>query len=149
MSAQPLATTASALQFTDSTGCKRWIEQLTLTNVQLTQQVLTAQLASLGATQLPPLERLKILETLRDPVHFVQTEAAKRYAAKPLPLDAGEAVVWNNVMTLWQEMSRNYQQCLKAYREGDLAIAPHAALVTMRCLRLLGSTLLEIGRAHV
>ena len=42
MSAQPLATTHSPLQFTDSAGCKRWIEQLTLTNVQLTQQVLTA-----------------------------------------------------------------------------------------------------------
>jgi len=143
MSAQPLATTHSPLQFTDSAGCKRWIEQLTLTNVQLTQQVLTAQLVSLGAAQLPPLERLKILETLRDPVHFVQAESAKRYAAKPLPLEAGETTVWNNVIALWQEMSRNYQQCLKAYREGDLAIAPHAALVTMRCLRLLGSTLLD------
>ena len=143
MSAQPLATTHSPLQFTDSAGCKRWIEQLTLTNVQLTQQVLTAQLVSLGAAQLPPLERLKILETLRDPVHFVQAESAKRYAAKPLPLEAGETAVWNNVIALWHEMSRNYQQCLKAYREGDLAIAPHAALVTMRCLRLLGSTLLD------
>ena len=143
MSAQPLPTTYSPLQFTDSNGCKRWIEQLTLTNVQLTQQVLTAQLASLGAAQLPPLERLKILETMRDPVHFVQAESAKRYAAKPLPLDAGETVVWNNVIALWHEMSRNYQQCLKAYREGDLAIAPHAALVTMRCLRLVGSTLLD------
>ncbi len=143
MSAQPLPATLSPLQFVDSTGCKRWIEQLTLTNVQLTQQVLTAQLASLGAAQLPPLERLKILETLRDPVDFVQAESAKRYAAKPLPLEAGETTVWNNVIALWQEMSRNYQQCLKAYREGDLAIAPHAALVTMRCLRLLGSTLLD------
>ena len=141
MSAQPLATTQSPLQFADSSSCKRWIEQLTLTNVQLTQQVLATQLAALGAAQLQPLERLKILEALRDPVHFVQTELAKRYAAKPLPLEPGEAAAWNNVIGLWQEMSRNYQQCLKAYREGDLAIAPHAALVTLRCLRLLGCTL--------
>jgi len=143
MSAQPLPATHSSLQFIDSAGCKRWIDQLTLTNVQLTQQSLTTQLASLGAAQIAPLERLKILETLRDSVHFVQAESAKRYAAKPLPLEAGEATVWNNVNALWQEMSRNYQQCLKAYREGDLAIAPHAALVTMRCLRLLGSNLLD------
>ena len=143
MSVQPLPATHSPLQFVDSAGCKRWIEQLTLTNVQLTQQLLTAQLANLGAAQMPPLERLKILETLRDPIHFVQAESAKRYAAKPLPLEAGETTVWNNVIALWDEMSRNYQLCLKAYREGDLAIAPHAALVTMRCLRLLGSTLLD------
>jgi len=142
MSAQPQATTPSVLQFSDSAGCKRWIEQLTLTNVQLTQQVLTGQLAALGAASLTPLERLKILETLREPVHFVQTESAKRYSAKPLPLDPGETTVWNNVIALWQEVSRNYQLCLKAYREGDLTVAPHAALITMRCLRLTGSMLL-------
>ena len=143
MTAQPLASSSLPLQFTDSNSCQRWIEQLTLTNVQLTQQVLTGQLASLGAAQLPPLERLKILETLREPVHFVQGESAKRYAGKPLPLEPNEAAMWNNVIALWQELSNNYQQCLKAYREGDLAIAPHAALITMRCLRLLGSTMLD------
>jgi cyclic-di-GMP-binding protein len=150
MNAQPLASAApsSPLQFTDSNSCKRWIEQLTLTNVQLTQQVLTSQLAALGAATLPPLERLKILETLRESVHFVQAESAKRYSGKPLPLEAGESVVWNNVIALWQETGRNYQQCLKAYREGDLEIAPHAALLTMRCLRLLGSTLLDYYRIY-
>ena len=55
MNTQPLSSTAYPLQFTDSAGCRRWIEQLTLTNIQLTQQVLTGQLASLGAAQLPPL----------------------------------------------------------------------------------------------
>ena len=143
MNTPSLSTTLTPLQFTDSAGCRRWIDQLTLTNVQLTQQVLTGQLASLGTAQLPPLERLKILETLREPVYFVQAESAKRYSGKPLPLEAGETTVWNNVIALWQEMGRNYQLCLKAYREGDLAIAPHAALVTLRCLRLLGSTLLD------
>lgn len=148
ISTLPHSSAPAPLQFTDSTGCKRWIEQLTLTNVQLTQQVLTGQLVSLGATPLPPLERLKILETLREPVQFVQGESAKRYAGKPLPLDPGETTVWGNVITLWQEMSRNYQQCLKAYREGELAIAPHAALITMRCLRLLGCTLLDHYRVY-
>lgn len=150
MTTQPLPASNATLplQFTDGAGCKRWIEQLTLTNVQLTQQVLTGQLASLGAAQLPPLERLKILETMREPVQFVQAESAKRYSGKPLPLDAGETAVWNNVIALWQEMGRNYQQCLRAYREGDIAIAPHAALITMRCLRLIGSTLLDHYRIY-
>ena len=148
MNAQPLASSSAPVQFTDSAGCKRWIDQLTLTNVQLTQQVLTTQLASLAAAQLPPLERLKILETLREAAYFVQGESAKRYAGRPLPLEAGESVVWNNVLALWQELSRNYQQCLKAYREGELAIAPHAALVTMRCLRLLGCMLRDHYRIY-
>src|SRR6185436_2007304 len=132
---QPLATPSAPLQFATGEGCRQWLEQLTLTNVQLTQQVLTAQLASLAVAQLAPLERLKILEALRDPVHFVQGESGKRYTGKGVPLDPGESIVWGNVLALWQGMSQNYQQCLKAYREGDLAIAPHAALLTMRCLR--------------
>jgi hypothetical protein len=145
---QPLAAQSAPLQFANSEGCRQWLEQLTLTNVQLTQQVLTAQLASLAASQLAPLERLKILEALRDPVQFVQAESGKRYAGKGVPLDPGENMVWNNVLALWSGMSQNYQQCLKAYREGDLAIAPHAALVTMRCLRLAGDVLAEYCRTY-
>ncbi len=148
MTAQPLASSSTRLQFADSVGCKRWIDQLTLTNIQLTHHVLTTQLAALSNASLGPLERLKILETLREPVQFVQAESAKRYAGRPLPLEAGETTVWNNTIALWQEMSRNYQHCLKAYREGDLAIAPHAALVTMRCLRLLGAMLLDNYRIY-
>src|SRR5688572_13258680 len=124
MTAQPLESSLFPLQFSDSAGCKRWLDQLTLTNVQLTQQVLIGQLASLSGAHLPPLERLKILETMRDAVNFVQGESAKRYAGKPLPLEAGELTAWSNVVALWQEASRNYQQCLKAYREGELTIAP-------------------------
>ena len=117
MSVQPLTSVSIPLQFTDSTSCKRWVEQLTLSNVQLTQQALTGQLAALNAAHLPPLERLKVLETLREPVFFVQGESAKRYAGRPLPIDEGEKAIWNNVIVLWQETNRNYQQCLKAYRE--------------------------------
>src|SRR6185295_5365418 len=69
MITQPLAASSPPLQFTDSSSCKRWIEQLTLTNVQLTQQALAAQLSSLAAAPMLPLERLKILETLRESVH--------------------------------------------------------------------------------
>jgi hypothetical protein len=148
MSIQPSAPTATPLQFTDSASCKRWIEQLTLTNVQLTQQALTGQLTSLASAHVAPLERLKILEALREPVYFVQGESSKRYAGRPLPLEEGEKVVWSNVVALWQEMSHNYQQCLRAYREGDLAIAPHAALITMRCLRLLGCKLHDHYRIY-
>jgi len=148
MNPQALSSLHAPLQFADSVSCKQWIEQLTLTNVQLTQQVLTSQLASLTAAQVAPLERLKILEAMKEAVHFVQSETAKRYAGKGLPLDAGELSNWESVIALWHEVGSNYQQCLKAYREGDLAIAPHAALVTMRCLRLIGHTMADYYRSY-
>src|SRR5687768_4310407 len=148
MSPSPLTIHHAPLQFADGNSCRQWIDQLTLTNVQLTQQVLTTQLASLSTTPLPIVERLKILETLKDAVLFVQGESSKRYAGKGLPLDPGETTVWKNVIALWQELGNNYQLCLKAYREGDLTIAPHAALLTMRCLRVLGDTMGDYYRTY-
>lgn len=150
MSTQPLTSPESqhTLQFTDSADCKRWIEKLPLTNVQQAQRLLTVQCAALNAAEMPALERLKMLETLKEPVAFVQNESANRYAGKPLPLDAGESAAWADVIELWEEMTRNYQQCLKAYREGDLAIAPHAPLITMRCLRALHCEMLDYYRVY-
>jgi hypothetical protein len=92
---------------------------------------------------LPALERLKILEALKETALFAQAEVAKRYLGKPLPLDQADAQVWKSVVDLWNGLAANYQRCLDAYREGDLPISPFAALVTLRCLRTLGNTLFE------
>jgi cyclic-di-GMP-binding protein len=148
MNLQPLTLAPVPLQFSDSMSCRRWVEQLTLSNAHRVHEVLTSQLSSLTAAELPPVERLKILETLRETVHFVQGETAKRYAGKGLPLEPAEMTAWSRVIALWQEAHNNYGQCLKAYREGDLSIAPHAALVTMRCLRLTGDTLTDYYRSY-
>jgi hypothetical protein len=134
--------------FNDSAECKRWMDSLPLTNIQLAQEMLHAELARLALRPVAALERLKMLETFTEPVAFVQSEAAKRYAGKPLPLEAGEAEVWSNVVSLWQELARNYQECLKTYRGGDLAIAPYAALITMRCLRYAGCVMREHYKAY-
>lgn len=150
MTTQPLTTPdpQPTLQFNDSAGCKRWIEQLPLTNAQQAQRVLTAQLAALDAAKVPPLERLTMLEALREPVAFVQGESANRYAGKPLPLEAAEAAVWSGVIELWEQVSRNYRQCLEAYRDGDLSVAPHSALITMRCLQSSAYQMLDHYRVY-
>lgn len=152
MGTQPMTVDYSnatlSLQLTSSADAKRWVESLPLTNVQLAQQALCTQVSALAASQLPALERLKILETLKEASSFLQEESSKRYAGKPLPLNAAEAAAWDNVIKLWQDLGRNYQACLQAYREGDLAIAPHVALVTMRCLRYLGCRMHDYGRVY-
>jgi hypothetical protein len=148
MSIQPVPTPQQHLKFTDSGSCRQWIEALPQTNVQQAQLEISTQLTALCAAQLPALERLKILEVLKETTLFVQGESAKRYAGKPLPLDASQAAVWSNVITLWLETGRNYQQCLRAYQDGDLEIAPHAALVCMRCIRYLAQTMLDHYRVY-
>jgi cyclic-di-GMP-binding protein len=140
----PLLTpSAAVLQFKDSASCTRWLAGLPVTNAQLSQQQLSEQLTTLAATPMAALERLKILEALRESVAFAQSELAKRYAGKPLPLDQGDAKTWNNVVGLWRTLDINYRHCLDAYRKGDLAIAPLAALVILRCLRATASGMFE------
>ena len=132
-----------ALQLTDSASCARWIAALPITNVQQAQQLLAEQIAALTVSQLPTLERLKILEALKETVLFAQAELAKRYIGKPLPLDQADAKAWVCVMGLWRAYGAAYRVCLDAYRAGDVALAPHAALLTLRCLRTASLALFE------
>jgi len=140
---QSLTPSTAALQFRDSSSCARWIAALPVTNVQLAQQMLSEQLTALAATEIAALERLKILEALKESVMFAQAEMAKRYIGKPLPLDQGDAQAWSNVVNLWRVLGTNYRQCVDAYRGGDLPIAPYAALATLRCLRTAAFGLFE------
>lgn len=145
MSIQPLwnwnAQKPAAMLFSDSVDCARWIESLPITNIQHAHKLLHEQTIALASTPLAALERLKILEALKPSVMFVQGEMAKRYTGKSLPLDVSDAAAWTSVTELWRETGANYQLCLNAYHEGDLPIAPFAALVTMRRLRCINHAL--------
>jgi hypothetical protein len=141
--AQALAKSSTALQFHDAANCMRWIASLPITNVQLAQQALSEQVSALTSAELPALERLKILEALKETVNFTQAEVAKRYLGKPLPLDQSDAQAWNSVVSLWRALGDNYRSCLDAYRTGDLPVSPFAALITLRCLRTMGQAMFE------
>ena len=91
MANQATLLNAAQLQFTDSASCKRWIESLPLTNLQSAQRSLTEQLALVRQAEIAPAELLRMLEALREPAHYVQIELARKYTAKPLPLDGNEA----------------------------------------------------------
>ena len=145
MSIQPqtLAKSLTALQFHDAANCMRWIASLPITNVQQAHQLLSEQVNALTSAELPALERLKILEALKETINFTQAEVAKRYLGKALPLDQGDAQAWNSVVGLWDALGSNYRRCLDAYRAGDLPVSPFAALITLRCLRISGHAMFE------
>ena len=131
----PAGGAAAVLQFTDAAGCARWVAALPITNVQMVQQMLSEQATALAAANIAPLERLKMIEALKETILFAQAELAKRYIGKPLPLDQSDARAWASVTGLWRAAGAVYHACLEAYRAGDLTVAPHAALLTLRCLR--------------
>ena len=148
MVTQAMMLDAVQLQFTDSAGCKRWIESLPLTNVQAAQRSLTEQLALVRQAGIAPLELLHILEALREPIHYVQSELARKYTARPLPLDAGETALWTRALGLWQELVDAYLACRDAHVRGEPALHSHGALIVMRCLRYTTCTMFEHYRIY-
>jgi cyclic-di-GMP-binding protein len=134
----PLAAPDARPEFRDAAACAAWLQGVPLINVATSHGRLLAQLAELNRCEVAPAERLKILEQLREAVVFVQTEQAKKFASRPVPLSAQERDVFNAVTALWAAYLLGYQYCLQA--EAD---APHAALACQRALWCLGAKLGE------
>jgi hypothetical protein len=134
-------------QISDLAACKRWLAALPLSNVQAAHGEIGGQLELLNCFPVAPLERLRIMEHLRETVDFVQAEVAKKYLNKPVPFDKAEQAAWNNVLALWQSMAEAYQRGLQACIDGDMEVAEYVALITQRCLRYCAMQMLEQYRA--
>jgi cyclic-di-GMP-binding protein len=128
----PLAASDAKPAFRDAAGCKAWLEGVPLINVVTSHGKLLAQLAELNRCDIAGAERLKILEQLREAVLFVQTEQAKKFASRPVPLSALEREAFNAVVALWDAFLRGYQYCLQA--ESDAAQTGTACQRALWCL---------------
>src|SRR5260370_42689757 len=117
----------AAPDFTDSSGCAKWLKSLPLINVGPSHVRLLGQLDELNAYNVAPAERLKILELLRDPVSFVQKEHSKKFSSRPAPLAKPEREILDKVYALWEALSYGYQHCLKALAGGASGLS--AALI--------------------
>src|SRR6266851_625474 len=104
----------AAPDFTDSSGCAKWLKELPLINIGPSHVRLLGQLGELNACNVAPAERLKIMELLRDPVSFVQKEHSKKFSGRPAPLAKPEREILVKVHALWDSLSHGYQPCLKA-----------------------------------
>jgi cyclic-di-GMP-binding protein len=136
----------AAPDFTDSSGCAKWLQSLPLINIASSHVRLLAQLDELNAYNIAPGERLKILELLRGPVSFVQKEHSKKFSSRPAPLAKPEREILESVHALWDALSYGYQHCLKAIAGG--ASATNAALIGERVLWCTGQRMLASYQAY-
>src|SRR3989454_6919275 len=136
----------AAPDFTDSSGCAKWLQSLPLINVGPSHVRLLAQLDELNACNIAPAERLKILELLREPVSFVQKEHSKKFSSRPAPLTKPEREILHSVQALWDALSYGYQYCLKAVAGG--ASHTNAALLGERVLWCTGQKMVAYYQAY-
>ena len=133
-------------EFSDGASCAAWLAELPLVNVAPSQIRLLGQLQELNRFDLPAAERLKVLETLREPVYFLQAEQMKKLASKPLPLTQTERGIFGQVVKLWQELLIGYQRCLAGAAADKRA--SQTALICQRGLDCLASNMLDHCRVY-
>lgn len=139
---------APVLRFDDSAQCKTWVRGLPLTNVVQAQSDLLEQVRLLNLASVAPLDRFNMLELVREPTVFVQTELAKKFFNKPLPLAEVERKSFHSVVALWHELGTGYQQCVQGCLDGDKDIAKHAAAVCHRAISCVGTGMVDHLRAN-
>lgn len=132
--------------FKNVSTCKKWLQQLQFTSLSATQTVLREQLAEFDRYPVRGLERLQVLELLRETVHELQDDCIKRISGKPLPLIDAELTTLASIAGLWQSMAVGYYRCLMAYDEGDKQLRQHGALLSHRCLMYSGRQIFEYLR---
>jgi hypothetical protein len=137
---------AAAPEFKDSAGCAKWLQSLPLVNIGPSHERVLGQLEELNACDIAPAERLKILELLREPVTFVQTELSKKFSNRPAPLAKPEREIFRNVSAMWDALSNGYQHCLHAVADGASGLS--AGLVCQRALWCTGQKLVADYRAY-
>ncbi len=133
--------------FTNARSCRDWLAVQPISNAPRAQALMLRQLNLLNRHALPAAERLKILELLREPIKFVQTECSRKFAGRPLPLATSEQTGMDANRNLWQALQIGYLHCLEACLQGDAEILPQAALVAQRAIGALRAELLDIYRA--
>lgn len=132
---------AVTLRIDTPQNCKVWLAQMPLSNVPVAHGALGTQIKLLNASVVAPAVRLQILESLRETIVFLQSERAKRFCNQPVPLDAANVAIWNDVIALWQAVLQGYEGCAGA---GALSLP----LIHQRALDCVGLAMQDYNRIY-
>ena len=94
----------AAPEFGNALDCKDWLETVPLANVAASQRELIGELEEFNRFPVKPTERLAVMETLREAVHFVQVEQVKKFANRALPMTEAETAAFVDANELWEQM---------------------------------------------
>jgi len=120
--------------FRNAIACQDWLATVTLANAVQAQSMFLRQLGLLHRFDLPPTERFAVLETLRGPVSDVQGDAAKKFAARPLPFAPHEQAALESTLAVWHMLALGYLRCFDAQCGGSDGVFSTSAMLAQRTL---------------
>ena len=127
-----------------------FVSRLALNNPELAEQQLGELLDALIANPPEAGTLFAILEEIRTPLNFVEDERARTYHNKPLALSDEQEKCLQQVLSVWQRMSKAYGLCLHVRKPAgdDAEYIVQIATILHRCLYYTGMLLLEYFRAR-
>jgi hypothetical protein len=140
----PTADPSARPEFTDGPGCKAWLDNVPLANVPEAQRQLLLAIWELNRSGVAAMPRLAALEVVREAVHFVQLEQAKRFTHRAAPMLRPEAATFDNTIELWEQMRVGYLRCLEPE---DPGLRAQRALLVQRALAYAGLRMFHHFRA--
>lgn len=145
--ALPPTGTGTAPRFSDPQSCQAWIKCLPLLNTALAQAQLLEQLRLLNGFTFAGATRFTLLESLQVPVRLVQSESAKLFAGKPLPLAAQEQKASDATHALWQELLMGYLRCHESLLADSESMPTRNAMIFQRALAILADDFSDLVRS--
>jgi hypothetical protein len=131
----------------DGQRCRGAVASLPITNVAEARERLYVLLDEMSQAPPPAIDYLDVLELARAPLAFLQGEASRFYAAKPLPPNEEETQAFEHVVDLWHGMALSYGRV--AQIGGNTPeIKEKLALICQRCLHYGGQMIIEHYRVR-
>jgi hypothetical protein len=135
--------------FRNAIECREWLGRIPLANSAQAQPILLRQLNLLHRYSLQPAERFAILDILRGPIGEVQENAARNFAAKPLPLAPPEQAALEHSLSVWHMLALGYLRCFAALCDAaDNGAAPTPALLAQRTLSVFADWQVDLCRGE-
>ncbi len=136
--------------FSTALGCVEWLQTLPLINVAPSQGRLLEELRILNTLELVAEERMRILESLLDAAVFLQSEHARKFAGRAVPLARPEREVLQAVVDLWTELADGYRHCLESKKNHPSGKARQkAALALHRSIWCTSHALREFHKCYL
>ena len=104
--------------FLTAKQCREWLVKVPLANPAQAQAILLRQLTLLHRYDMPLAERLAVLEALRRPICEMQDDAARHFAARPLPFAPPEQAALDASLAVWHNLALGYLRCFAAAADG-------------------------------
>jgi len=133
---------------TSPEAVRQWIEELPLANTDATTRLLDKALSKINGIDIPPSDRLEILNLLTGPVTCTVDQLKNGILAKPLPLKGKDLEKAHWAMGLCLQLATGYKILVVELDKEANDISMQAVAV-YRALRFLGEALLSNYQIYI